>query len=272
MSVSPLPMAVWEARQVQLQSGLCHHCVMGDPLPSSDLTCVMSKVLYQACLYLSSELRWFTVANGRGKGCVLEVLDLRNQLRSLLPFPGWVNLVSAYVCRSGLLKQASFVASWRLPFTPPVLAVGDYSFKRPEESWQEKPGRTNRRPFDVAEAREGNISLIVEKKSCFTGGNGFLVSCLRKGFPLKGMKHLIRCVLSRENVFLDEGYFFLFQLWWIKNSRNWRTEPLKWPAFSQVGKKIVSVVPFLFGESRTVLEIVLWDVFFRTEAMPCVVG
>lgn len=267
MSVSPLPVAVWEARKVQLQSGLCHHCVMGEPLPSSDLTCVMSK--YWTCLYLSSELRWLTVANGRGEGCVPEVLDLWNQLRRLLPFTGWVNLVSAYICRSGLLKQASFVASFMASFTPSFLAVGDYSFKRPEESWQEKPGRTNRRPFDVEEAREGNIPLIVEKKILFYWGNGFLVSCLRKGFPLKGMKHLIRCMLSRENVFLDEGYFFLFQLWRIKNSRNWRTEHLKWPAFCQVGKKIVSIVPFLFGESWTIFEIVLWDVFFHTEAIPC---
>lgn len=45
MSVSPLPMAVWEERKAQLQSGLCHRCVMGEALPSSDLTCVMSEVL-----------------------------------------------------------------------------------------------------------------------------------------------------------------------------------------------------------------------------------
>lgn len=64
----------------------------------------------------------------------------------------------------------------------------------------------------MEETREGNIPLIMEKKILFYWGNGFLVSCLRKGFPLKGIKHLIRCMLSRENVFLDEGYFFLFQL------------------------------------------------------------
>lgn len=47
VSVSPLPMAVWEARKVQLQTGLCHHCVMGELLPSSSLACVMKKVLVE---------------------------------------------------------------------------------------------------------------------------------------------------------------------------------------------------------------------------------
>lgn len=64
----------------------------------------------------------------------------------------------------------------------------------------------------MEEAREGNLSLIVKSKYGFTSGNGFLVSCLRECFPFKGKNHLIRCVLSGENVFLDEGYFFLFQL------------------------------------------------------------
>lgn len=62
----------------------------------------------------------------------------------------------------------------------------------------------------MEEAREGNLLLIVKRKSSFTGGNGFLVSCLRK--MLEGKKHLIRCVLRRESVFLAEGYFSLFQL------------------------------------------------------------
>lgn len=47
MSVSPLPMAVWEAGKVELRAGLCHECVMGELLPSSSLACVMSKALVE---------------------------------------------------------------------------------------------------------------------------------------------------------------------------------------------------------------------------------
>ena len=133
MSVSPLPGAAWEARKVQLSSGLCHHCVMGEPLPNSDLTGVMSKVLETQHAW-TWVLRWLKVDNGRSKGCVPEVLDAWNQLRRLLPFPGWV-LTFAEVC---LLKQASFVASWTLTFSPPFLAVADYSFKRAERTCDRK--------------------------------------------------------------------------------------------------------------------------------------
>lgn len=164
MSVSPLPMAVWEARQVQLQSGLCHHCVMGDPLPSSDLTCVMSKVLEtkHVCTWVQS---WD------------DLQRLMAEVRAVCRKCWTCGVNWGVACLSlgewtWFLLTFAEVAFWSrlplwLPFTPPFLAVGDYSFKRPEESWQEKPGRTNRRPFDVAEAREGNISLIVEKKILF---------------------------------------------------------------------------------------------------------
>lgn len=168
MSVSPLPVAVWEARKVHLQSGLCHHCVMGEPLP--DLTCVMSKVLKtkHVCTWVQSwdDLQWL-MAEVRAvcRKCWTCGINWGDSCLSLGEWT-WFLLTFAEV---GLLKQASFVASWRLSFTPPFLAVGDYSFKRPEESWQETPGRTNRRTFDVEEAREGNTPLIVGKNLVLLG-------------------------------------------------------------------------------------------------------
>lgn len=130
---------MWEARKVQLQSGLCHCCVMGEPLPSSDLTCVMSKVLETqlVCTWvqcwddlqrLMAEVRavcrkCWTCGINWGHSCLC------------LGERAWFLLTFIQVC---LLKQASFVASWSLSFTPPFLAVADYSFKRPERTCDRK--------------------------------------------------------------------------------------------------------------------------------------
>lgn len=66
----------------------------------------------------------------------------------------------------------------------------------------------------MEEAREGNcpfdsgpFNRKQNKQTYFTGAIVSLVSCLRKCFPLKGLKRLGVCLLSGGNTFLDWQYF-----------------------------------------------------------------
>lgn len=128
---------------------------------------------------------------------------------ALLPLGEWASFVPPSIGRS--VPSESRLPLW-LPGAShsPSLLGADYPFKGHRIVTE----RANRRWFGVEEAREGNwpfdsgpFNRKQNKQTCFTGAIVSLVSCLRKCFPLKGLKRLGVCVLNGGNTFLDWLYF-----------------------------------------------------------------